>query len=665
MELTQLSVGEVEQQPVLQEADEDQEAFLNVEDEVLDEDMLVDEVSDDVVRDDEVLESNHGSEVEENSYEEPDTSEAEMTCDVVPLPDEADNVTQDDDNYVPDEVVEEYGLSQEQVDDIASYNLTVLKCMENLSDRQVYIEFLGLNWYGNFVTFMLKSSEAFFGKLFEILLDKGVDVDLMMGKEEKIAYCNAMKESAKRLGQSCFLYDGLGYQMDEKGERKYFPDFAGENYDYAGDVDIKTSGRAKNWASMYNKWVSGHAKLELVVAIALTAPVIYRINQFQPIGNFLVSFIGESSTGKTTALQLALSIYGKPTRGNGGLMDTLHGTVNAITNSIRKKNGFLNGFDEATGTLLKSGKASEIWNNMIYDFSTGEDKKRMRSDLSMNERSCCYSTTIFTSELSIIESLNNSIEGQAVRLLEIEGGFTDTPEQSNEIKKLSLANYGWIAGYFVRRLEKIDDDDLRELYEACKKRLADKTSVDSRYRTRILETLAVVLVAAKIVNNIAYKGKLMPIEIDEEMLIESLVEVSQSAVPKELTAEMILDTITNNLLKAKASKAGYSDKCGTLTSLPDGTLEAFIVTDYFKKWLNEAGGGSKSERSLISKLADAGVLVLPKDKSHKTFQRKIGDLTVRGYLLKFKSQENVEKELKKPVKHRKKKEKKTLLKDDD
>lgn len=665
MELTQLSVGEVEQQPVLQEADEDQEAFLNVEDEVLDEDMLVDEVSDDVVRDDEVLESNHGSEVEENSYEEPDTSEAEMTCDVVPLPDEADNVTQDDDNYVPDEVVEEYGLSQEQVDDIASYNLTVLKCMENLSDRQVYIEFLGLNWYGNFVTFMLKSSEAFFGKLFEILLDKGVDVDLMMGKEEKIAYCNAMKESAKRLGQSCFLYDGLGYQLDAKGERKYFPDFAGENYDYAGDVDIKTSGRAKNWASMYNKWVSGHAKLELVVAIALTAPVIYRINQFQPIGNFLVSFIGESSTGKTTALQLALSIYGKPTRGNGGLMDTLHGTVNAITNSIRKKNGFLNGFDEATGTLLKSGKASEIWNNMIYDFSTGEDKKRMRSDLSMNERSCCYSTTIFTSELSIIESLNNSIEGQAVRLLEIEGGFTDTPEQSNEIKKLSLANYGWIAGYFVRRLEKIDDDDLRELYEACKKRLVGKTSVDSRYRTRILETLAVVLVAAKIVNNIAYKGKLMPIEIDEEMLIESLVEVSQSAVPKELTAEMILDTITNNLLKAKASKAGYSDKCGTLTSLPDGTLEAFIVTDYFKKWLNEAGGGSKSERSLISKLADAGVLVLPKDKSHKTFQRKIGDLTVRGYLLKFKSQENVEKELKKPVKHRKKKEKKTLLKDDD
>lgn len=665
MELTQLSVSEVEQQPALQEAHEDQEAFLNVEDEILDDDMLVDEVSDDVVRDDEVLESNLGFEVEENSYEEPDTSEAEMTCDVVPLPDEADNVTQDDDNYVPDEIVEEYGLSQEQVDDIASYNLTVLKCMENLSDRQVYIEFLGLNWYGNFVTFMLKGSEAFSGKIFEMLLDKGVDVDLMMGKEEKIAFCNAMKESAKRLGQGCFLYDGLGYQLDAKGERKYFPDFAGENYDYAGDVDIKTSGRAKKWASMYDEWVSGHAKLELVVAIALTAPVIYRINQFQPIGNFLVSFIGESSTGKTTALQLALSIYGKPTRGNGGLMDTLHGTVNAITNSIRKKNGFLNGFDEATGTLLKSGKASEIWNNMIYDFSTGEDKKRMRSDLSMNERSCCYSTTIFTSELSIIESLNNSIEGQAVRLLEIEGGFTDTPEQSNAIKRLCLANYGFMIKRFVRRLETLDDAELRELYEACKERLADNTSVDSRYRTRILETLAVVLVVAKIVNEVAYNEKLMPIKIDEDMLIESLVEVSQSAVPKELTAEMILDTITNNLLKAKASKAGYSDKCGTLTSLPDGTLEAFIVTDYFKKWLNEAGGGSKSERSLISKLADAGVLVLPKDKSHKTFQRKIGDLTVRGYLLKFKSQENVEKELKKSVKHRKKKEKKTLLKDDD
>lgn len=64
MELTQLSVSEVEQQPALQEAYEDQEAFLNVEDEILDDDMLVDEVSDDVVRDDEVLKSNLGSEVE-------------------------------------------------------------------------------------------------------------------------------------------------------------------------------------------------------------------------------------------------------------------------------------------------------------------------------------------------------------------------------------------------------------------------------------------------------------------------------------------------------------------------------------------------------------------------------------------------------------------------
>ena len=48
---------------------------------------------------------------------------------------------------------------------------------------------------------------------------------------------------------------------------------------------------------------------------------------------------------------------------------------------------------------------------------------------------------------------------------------------------------------------------------------------------------------------------------------------------------------------------------------------------FIKKWLNEAGGGSKSERSLISKLAEAGVLVLPKDKSHKTFQRKTRDFT--------------------------------------
>lgn len=658
MELTQLSVDEVEQQSVLQEADEDQEAFLNVEDEVLDEDMLVDEVSDDVVRDDEVLESNLGSEVEENSYEEPDISEAEMACDVVPLPDDA---MQDDDNYVPDEVIEEYGLSEEQVDDIEKYDLTVLNCMENLSDRQVHIEFLGINWHSECVTFTAKGSEAFSQKLFTVLLDKGIYVDLMMKNEDKMAICNAMQDSAKRLEQRRFLYDGLGYQLDANGNRKYFPCFAKGNYDYSGDVDIDVSGKEKNWTDMYNTWVSGHARLELVVAIALTAPVVYRINQFQPIGNFLVSFIGESSTGKTTALQLALSIYGKPTRGDGGLMDTLHGTVNALTNSIRKKNGFLNGFDEATGTLLKSGKASEIWNNMIYDLSTGEDKKRMRSDLSMTKRSCCYSTTIFTSELSIIESLNNSIEGQAVRLLEIEGGFTETPEQSNAIKRLCLANYGFMAKRFVGRLETLDDADLRELYEDCKASLADKTSVDSRYRTRILETLAVVLVAAKIVNEVAYKGNLMAIKIDEEMLIESLVEVSQSAIPKELTVEMILDTITNNLIKVKAFSAGYSGKYGSLKKLPDGTSEAFIITDYFKKWLDEASGSSKSERSLINKLADAGVLVLPKDKSHKTFQRKIGDLTARGYLLKFKPQENVKNEIEKSVKHRKKKEKKPLL----
>lgn len=576
--------------------------------------------------------------------------------------DDTDEQNIEKDDAQIDEEEQDYEDSESNSDDQYVDRIVVQSRLVDLVTGKHYYRIEGKKLDGTDDSMVVAASEMLSSKFSRILMDHGWFAPVSLNKKELNQFFSILQWQCASLKDTLYTYNFLGYAPDEKGSIRYFPNNNSQKYEYRGNYDVQPHGSYDAWVEMYQNNVKGHKNLELAVCIALTAPLVFRINQFQPVGNLLVTFYGESSTGKTTALQLALSTAGKPVRGNHGIMDTMNGTTNAIMQSISKKNGFLNGYDEATGTLLSPKKAGEIWNNLIYNLHSGEEKNRLNSASQLCKRSCCYSTSIFTAEKSVIATLDNAIEGQAVRLLEVEGGFTESSAQSNAIKKACLANYGWILPRFIENIEQISDEQLEKKYEKVKTELDEQINIDSRYKSRIIEALAMVMLTAKLINRTSMLGKPMKFRINVNMLLESLKTLATAATPNEINAEDIINHIIYSLLRNKAFEEGYNGKIGTVRVMADGTTECFIEQKVFKSWLNEACGGIKSDRSLMNLLISAGYLKKPGDKTRLLFKRKIGIIKVSGYVIILDTSD-VEKVVK-TLKHRNEKEEKLILEEE-
>ena len=99
--------------------------------------------------------------------------------------------------------------------------------------------------------------------------------------------------------------------------------------------------------------LNGHTPLELMICIAISALIIGMLNRSK-IGGFdslLVHLVGSSTTGKTTAGMLGVSLAGSPSP-NEGLLQTYNGTKNAMARKLASNHGVLTVLDESTMNLI-------------------------------------------------------------------------------------------------------------------------------------------------------------------------------------------------------------------------------------------------------------------------------------------------------------------------
>ena len=87
--------------------------------------------------------------------------------------------------------------------------------------------------------------------------------------------------------------------------------------------DLTPKGTFDNWFNMYIDEVKGHLLLELAVIFGISALVTSFLKHKHEIefAGILFSFTGQSSTGKSTAAALAVSVAGNPTKGNETLLE--------------------------------------------------------------------------------------------------------------------------------------------------------------------------------------------------------------------------------------------------------------------------------------------------------------------------------------------------------
>lgn len=262
--------------------------------------------------------------------------------------------------------------------------------------------------------------------------------------------------------------------------------------------------------------IRGGSELELVYSLGFTSIVNCYLRKQLGIDTLQVLYflMGDSSSGKTTALQAALSPFGCPDpRALGSFVQTFSSTDNALIKQISNFSGYTLGVDDLGAAKEKSK------NNFCYILANGREKSRSNSDGSLISGSGFEASVIGTGEISIREALS-SHGGLQLRCVEFNGlTYTKSQRHSEEVKAAFLKNYGHMSSEFAKKLISMDVGELKNLFEESVSLFSTSCEVTQTNKLqRYSRQLAVILLTVKLLN------QFFDLQFDEKKITEYLLD---------------------------------------------------------------------------------------------------------------------------------------------
>lgn len=219
-------------------------------------------------------------------------------------------------------------------------------------------------------------------------------------------------------------------------------------------------GSLDQWREEVAGRCSGNPILVASLSLAFAGPLLELMEK----DSFGIHLRGGSSSGKTTAMGAAVSVWGSPK-----LMRSWRATSNALEGAAATCNGSLLALDELG---LVSGR--EV-GDAVYTLANGQGKARLSSTARLQPTNKWRLTVLSTGEISLADKMaeaqKKAMTGQEVRLIDISAdtrryrafdtihGFPDSSVFAEQIKQASARNYGAAGPRFIERL--IGNEDLK------------------------------------------------------------------------------------------------------------------------------------------------------------------------------------------------------------
>ena len=229
--------------------------------------------------------------------------------------------------------------------------------------------------------------------------------------------------------------DGVIFQSGERGHDEY-----------------TTAGTLDGWQNDVARLAIGNPLLTLALSAGFTGPLLSLCNQ-EGGG---VHFVGDSSTGKTTLIEAACSIWGGP-----NFKRSWRSTSNGMEGAATLFNDGLLALDEISECDPRDVGA------IVYALGNGKGKQRAGRSGAARSVAHWRTFVLSTGERTIATSMQEggfrSKAGQAVRLLDIPAtatygawhnlrGFESGAALSDAIKKAAITHHGHAGRAFLERL---------------------------------------------------------------------------------------------------------------------------------------------------------------------------------------------------------------------
>ncbi len=490
-------------------------------------------------------------------------------------------------------------------------------------DVQIEIEYI----HNQEVRTMILPREVFVkNKLLNELPAKGIDVtDKNVIKV--LDYLLYSEQHANHLN----FHEQVGWEEIEGNRVFLLQDIYGINIqsEYKGDLNICPKGTYEEWKALMEEEVIGNHPLELALVLGLSSPLASLLKKLLGLDVLFFHIYGNSTTGKTTALSVATSTFGYPSKSNNGLVKTWLATNNAMLGYLSGINGLPMAIDEA------SVRRNADYTKMIYEIVDGIEKARANKNGRNQERREWSGTVLSTAENSLLGNSNHN-NGLRVRLLELGHlQWTSSANNAERLKRELLNNYGHAGIKFIRYLMSYKDEEIIEAFKKSKEKVMETITIKDEFTDRIADKIAVIYLTA------LFTKKALDLNISPKAILEILIEAdAQQAGDRKLhfkAYEHLKTEIIKNLNKFiykdnletySIVKKQYKDKIlpnGEILGrieMQDNTIhQVLLPKEQLKRILYE--GGFTDIDSILIKWRDENLI--DADKGKFTRKRKLFD----------------------------------------
>lgn len=319
----------------------------------------------------------------------------------------------------------------------------------------------------------------------------------------------------------------------------------------------KSKGILQDWSRGVAPYVNSRPELQLALAIGFMAPVAGLLMRMGLVTETpMYAFIGQSSTGKSTALKLCCSAWYKPSSFNGGI-DLLVDTENYMYASLTEKTGVPTFLDD-TSTMPYAD-----FTKMIYTMAGSKERGRCNSDGTKKHVRGWSGAVIFTGEQSMLAS-TNGLGGLSARLVEFNLLWTKDAASAESLAVVINKCYGTAHVSFVKALIRGGKKLLKERFKASVDMLAANFKASTGVQRRQVQKFALIVTA------LFYMLEAFDFTLDVPAIEKLLKETYEANLELESPAVKIHDMLLQKIL---ARRHLFPPKTGKLKLLDDALGE--------------------------------------------------------------------------------------------
>ena len=373
--------------------------------------------------------------------------------------------------------------------------------------------------------------------------------------------------------------------------------------------DLEPKGTFEDWFNMYLNEVKGHFHLELATTFGISALVTAFLKHKQDVtfAGIIFSFTGQSSTGKSTAAALAVSVAGNPNKGSETLFRSWNATRNALESYLSNNYGVPLVFDELSSATFKDTTG------LLYSIAEGQGRQRSNVHGEVKTPKNWGTSVISTSEYSIFtDSAQN--DGLRVRTIEINEQFTTDATNSDNIKKAVAQNYGHVLPFVADYLIKREDEAIqwfKDEHHWFKDKLKDETNNTGK---RMIKRYAAITTSAKILSHV------LATDIDIAKIRDYFIDYHGHTVSERSLADKAIEVITQFVAQ---NRGKFSDDKALknmienygLIALKDDYIDVKIIASVFKNMLVEHH--FQDVNNVVNALKDKGFIESDRDRITK------------------------------------------------